>query len=147
MLRPLALRLVTRAQGAYRGSLPFGLGDWSAEADAIAVLLEAPEDDALDAIAVAAQIPQAQGLPPATAVFVLGSAVRPSRGWFSRLYARRLKVARAPRSDAILMRGYVDLGAGVDESSGADLVWGFSSLCRVDRPASWPSPRVRASIR
>jgi hypothetical protein len=129
MPRPRALRLVTRAKGSPGGPLPFGLRGWTADAEAIAVLLDVPEHGTLDAEAVAAQIPPARGLPPATAVFVLGIAMRHASGWLARLYAPTVKIARSTRSDAILMRGYVGLGAGVDEASGDDMVWGFSSLC------------------
>ena len=129
MPRPPALRLVTRARGSHGGPLPFGLRGWSDDADAIAVWLDIPAGGPLDAAAVAAQIPAAHGLAPATPVFVLGSLFRPPSGWLSRLFARTIVIPRVIRSDAILMRGYVGLGAGVDESSGADLVWGFSSPC------------------
>jgi hypothetical protein len=129
--RPVALRLVTRAQRFPAVTLPFGIRAWSADAHAVAVLLEAEADD-LNEIEVASQVPQARGLAPATAVFILGTATRaPSRAsWLSSLLrSSTVSVARAPRCGALLMRGYVALGAGIEESSGADLVWGLSSLC------------------
>jgi len=129
--RPVALRLVTRAQRVSAGTLPFGIQAWSSDALAVAILLEAEADD-LNEIEVASQVPQARGLAPATPVFILGSATRaPSRAsWLSSLLrADTVKVGRAPRCGALLMRGYVGLGAGMDETSGTDLVWGLSSLC------------------
>ncbi len=131
ILRPVALRLVTRAQRVSAGILPFGLHAWSSYALAVAILLEA-EADALNEVEVASQIPLARGLAPATPVFILGSATRaPSRAsWLSSLLRSGIvKVGRAPRCGALLMRGYVGLGAGIDETSGSDLVWGLSSLC------------------
>ncbi len=127
MPRPEAMRLITRARRHPRGLLPFGLRAWSVDADAIAVLLETAQPD-LDAAAVLEQVPAARSLAPATPVFVLGRAARSgSPTWFSWVRSGALNVPRAPRCDALLMRGYVGLGAGIDESSGADLVWGFSS--------------------
>jgi hypothetical protein len=128
---PVALRLVTRAQRVPAVTLPFGIRAWSSDAHAVAVLLEAEADD-LNEIEVASQVPRAHGLPPATPVFILGSATRtPSRAtWLSSLLrSSTVSVGRAPRCGALLMRGYVALGAGLEESSGADLVWGLSSLC------------------
>jgi hypothetical protein len=130
ILRPPALRLVTRAPRVPARAIPFGLRAWSSEAQAIAIWLEATGDD-LDHVAVAAQIPPSGSLAPATPVFVLGSATRAlsHTSWFRWLRSGAVTVGRAPRCGALLMRGYVGLAAGVDETSGADLVWGFSSPC------------------
>jgi hypothetical protein len=129
MPRPAALRLVTRAERLPRASLPFRLASWTPDAAGIAVWLEATGEH-LDDAAIAAQLPLARDLAPATPVFVLGSAVRAHpASWFPSLRSTAVKVGRAPRCGALLMRGYVGLGAGLDETSSADLVWGFSSLC------------------
>jgi hypothetical protein len=128
--RSTALRLMTRAVRVPRIALPFGLQSWSPEAGAIAVLLEAGREE-LDELAVANQLLSARDLPPATTVIVLGDAARSSSrsGWFSLPRSSVVAVPRGPRCGALLMRGYVGLGAGVDEASGSDLVWGFSSPC------------------
>jgi hypothetical protein len=130
ILHPPALRLVTQARRIPARAIPFGLRAWSPEAQAIAILLEAAGDD-LDHLAVAAQVPPSGSLAPATPVFLLGRAARAASrtSWFRRLRSGAVTVGRAPRCGALLMRGYVALGAGVDEASGADLVWGFSSPC------------------
>jgi len=129
MPRPAALRLVTRAERLPRASLPFRLASWTPDAPGIAVWLETAGED-LDDAAIAAQLPPARDLAPATPVFVLGTAVRahPAR-WFPSLRCSAVRIERAPRCGALLMRGYVRLGAGLDEASSADLVWGFSSPC------------------
>ena len=100
------------------------------DAPAIAVLLEADANE-LDEAAIASQVPHARGLAPKTPVFVLGSATRASAQmpWLSFLRSGSVRVGRGPRCGALLMRGFVGLGAGIDEASGADLVWGFSSPC------------------
>ncbi len=127
---PTALRLVTRAQRVPARVLPFGLRGWSSDAPAVAVLLES-DTNVLDDAAIASQVPHARSLAPGTPVFLLGSAVRASVQvpWLSFLRSGALKVGRAPRCGALLMRGFVGLGAGIDDTSGADLVWGFSSPC------------------
>lgn len=130
MPRPPALRLITQAPRVPPHAIPFGLRGWSPEAQAIVVMLEAGIDD-LDEASVAAQVPPSNSLPSATPVFVLGTATRarPRGSWLRLLRSRGLMVGRAERCGALLMRGYVGLGAGVDPTSRADLVWGFSSLC------------------
>ena len=121
---PTALRLVTRA-GGKPPAPPFGLSKWSAEAEARAVLLDASET-ALDSLAaVAAQIPAASVLPPATLVLVLAPAVGQA-GLFGRILgSRKVAVARLLRCGALLAHGYVNIGAGVDSPTGLDLAWGI----------------------
>jgi hypothetical protein len=127
MPRPPAVRLVTKAKRYPRAALPFGLPAWTADAHAIAVLLQAEaelEGDLLD------QIPSARSLAAATPVFVLGDAARAvSSPWLAWARSDAIRVPRGPRCNAMLMRGYVQLGAGIDPTSGVDLVWGFSSPC------------------
>jgi hypothetical protein len=126
---PSALRLVTRIQGPPPRNPPFRLRTWTADAAAVAVWLEV-SDDVTEAL-VAAQLPAPSALAPATPLFVLGSGMRTrsAAGWRSWLRRGTVAVDRSTRCGALLMRGYVRLGAAVDEASGADLVWGFSSLC------------------
>jgi hypothetical protein len=126
--RPTALRLCTRARDARAPAPPLGLQAWSDDAVAVAVLLDAAGIDTDDPADVAGQIPHASELPPATPVFVLGGAVR-GRGVLRRLGVWTVPVPRAARCTALLVRGYVSVGAGVDVASGADLSWGLSSPC------------------
>ena len=125
--RPTALRLVGSASDSRRPAPPMGLAAWDASAPALAVVLDAASIDVDDPMQVAAQIPQAAELPPATPVFVLGLAS--GKPAVLRWLGRRVPVTRAARCTALLARGYVDVGAGVDDASQADLVWGLSSPC------------------
>jgi hypothetical protein len=125
--RPTALRLLTRARRAQAPAPPLGLRMWSTNADAIAILLDAAGVDLDDPAQVATQIPHATDLPAATALFVFGAAAR-SRGML-RWLGRATKISRAARCTALVARGYVDIGAGTDDPSGADLAWGLSSPC------------------
>jgi hypothetical protein len=126
--RPSALRLWTRAPAAGRLRPPLGLASFSDDAKAIAVLVDATGLDERDAGAIAAQIPSADDLQAATAVFVLDVAVR-GRGALRWLGARTVNLPRTCRCTALVARGYVSVGAAVDPSGRGDLVWGFSSLC------------------
>jgi hypothetical protein len=105
-----------------------GLRAWSADANAIAVLLDAAGVDLADPAQVAAQIPRATELLADTPVFVLGAAVR-GRGVLRWLGMRTVPVPRAARCTALVARGYVRVGAGIDTKSGADIAWGISSPC------------------
>jgi hypothetical protein len=67
------------------------------------------------------EIPQASSLPPGTLVFVLPEPARP-KGILSAFGRRALP--RHARSGALLLRGYVDIGAEVDATSHLDLVFG-----------------------
>ena len=124
--RPAALRLWTRAGGVKPPRPPLGLASWTDDAGALAVLLDVDrvdDDDAHNARAWSDQVPRAADLPPATPVFVLGEARRKS-GW---PWTRTAPVSRAARCTVLVARGYVGVGAGVDEATGADLAWGLSS--------------------
>lgn len=125
--RPPALRLLARAPGGGAtgdrgkpGRPPFGLATWDPTAEAIAVRLDAGGDGARTPAGVAAQLPHATTMPSGTLVFVLGKAVAVRSLW--RLFARDVAVPRAARCSALLVRGYVDIGA--DDVSGDDLAWG-----------------------
>jgi hypothetical protein len=126
--RPLALRLLTRASGARPPRPPLGLGGWSADADAIAVVIDAAGVDVADPTEVAEQIPRATELRAGTPVLVLGAAVR-GRGVLRWLGMGTVPVPRAARCTALIARGYVHVGAGRDDESGADIAWGISSPC------------------
>jgi hypothetical protein len=122
---PRAVRLWTRAHGAVRDRPPLGLAGWSPDADAMAVLLEGSSASLDDAGLLAAQIPAAGTLAPSTLVLVLGTAALRGGTWRRLLGPRRVKIGRAPRCEALLARGYVDIGAAID-SAGSDLVWGHA---------------------
>ena len=125
--RPTALRLVGRASVSRRPAPPMGLLAWDPGAPALAILLDAVGIDIDDPAQVAGQIPPAVELPPATPVIVLG--VASGKPALLRWLERRVPVTRAARCTALLARGYVGVGAGVDAASRADLAWGFSSPC------------------
>jgi hypothetical protein len=119
---PSAIRLLTRAPGGNAPKPPFGLAAWSPTAEAVAVLLDAPDGDPHGIAKVAEQVPLASTLPSGTSVVVLGRARSRRRLW--RLLGRTVPISRAARCSALLVRGYVDIGAGVDEATGSDLAWG-----------------------
>jgi hypothetical protein len=103
---------------------PFGLRSWEPSAAATAILLDVRGRSTCTAADVAGQLPLASTLPPGTPVVVLGAAANDSPLW--RLFARGFPVSRAARCSALIARGYVDVGAGVDVATGADLAWGTS---------------------
>lgn len=117
----VALRLVTRAPDGKPRRPPLGIAAWTPAAQAVAVLLDAGgERDPDDIAEVAAQLPPAAELPRGTPVFVLGRAK--ARRSFWRLFARDVAIPRAVRCTALLMRGYVGIGAA--DIHGDDLAWG-----------------------
>jgi hypothetical protein len=85
------------------------------------VVLDAGACDLDDPAAVARELPDPSSLAAGTRVYVLGRATR-GAGFLARLRGR-VQVARVVRCTALLARGYVGIGAGVDESRG-DLAWG-----------------------
>jgi hypothetical protein len=90
----------------------------------MAVWLDATASDLATVSDVAEQIPEARGLPPRTAIVVLGTAARSPSGWRRLLGAQRVPVARELRCSALLVRGYVDIGGDAE----ADVAWGWSSF-------------------
>jgi hypothetical protein len=125
--RPDAIRLWTRATNTPRPDPPLGLRSWTHDAAALAVLLDAAAGDLADLAVIADQIPSANTLPSTTPVIVLGEAGRSNGGWSRLLFRlRKRNVERVPRCGALLVRGYVDIGAGLDPATGGDIVWGWS---------------------
>jgi len=122
---PPALRLVCLSgAGARAPSPPFGLRAFTDDADAdIAVLLDLDAETAERAQvdAALAQIPEADSVPGRLVVVLAERAA--ARGLLGRLF-RPAKIPRAVRATALLARGYDAIASGVDEASGADLVWG-----------------------
>ena len=126
--RPSALRLLvgSESRSTKAPRPPLGLASWTPAAPGAAVLLDVQGADAHSVAAVAAQVPRAAETPPGAPVFVLGVAAAGGSIW--QVFARGATVPRAVRCGALLARGYVDIGAGVDEATGADLVWGSSPV-------------------
>jgi hypothetical protein len=120
---PPALRLTTRAEDAKPPRPPFGLRAWSPSASAVGISLDLRGDDAHSTALAAAQVPRAFELPVGTQVIVLGVAARGGSVW--QWFSRSVAIPRAVRCGALLARGYVDIGAGIDEITGADLAWGI----------------------
>src|SRR5260370_40690712 len=94
--RPTALRLFARARDVRAPKPLLGLGGWSADASAIAVLLGATGVDIADPAAVAAQVPPASELCAGTSAFVLGAPVR-DRGILRCAWSRMRPVPPATR--------------------------------------------------
>ena len=120
---PAALRLHTLVRDAKRTTVPFGLSGWNENATDIAVLLQPPTDDGRSLAQIAAQLPDATTLPTDATVVVLARAVRNATSWRRWLGQRVVPVPRALRCSALLVRGYVDIGAAIGQR-GEDLVWG-----------------------
>ncbi len=119
------MRLITTAPVRKPPRPPFGLPEWSAEAQAAAVLLDADGLDGDDDVrSVAGQIPGASTLPAGTVVVVLGGAARGGR-FLSHLFGgSTVPVSRAARCAALIARGYVAVGAAIDEATKIEIAWG-----------------------
>jgi hypothetical protein len=122
--RPSAIRLISKARGGKAPRPPFGLRAWSPDADAAAVVLDAAGLEVDEASGVASQLPLASALPAGAAVIVFGAAAGPRHFWNRLLWGGTIPVSRAARCGALIMRGYVEVGAGRDETTNADLAWG-----------------------
>ena len=88
--------------------------------ETVTVRLDASDTEVQDASAVAEQIPLAGTLAGRTRVTVLPTATRRVgvlRRWLGQ---RSVPVPRSVRCTALLMRGYVDIGADVDGA------WGYA---------------------
>lgn len=85
----------------------------------VTVRLDATDADLEDASAVALQLPDPATLVPGARVNVLASATR--RGGVLRrlLGPSRVPVTRATRCTALLIRGYVTIGADDEQAWGA----------------------------
>lgn len=122
--QPSALRLVTTAPTGERARPLFGLSAWTADVPAAAVVLDAASLNGDDAGAVARQLPDASTLPEGTLVVVSGEAIR-GVGILGRLFGGgTTAVNRAARCAALVARGYVDVGAGIDPATKIDIAWG-----------------------
>jgi hypothetical protein len=124
---PRSVRFVGRSPAARQPKPPFGLTGWSDDGEATVVKLDASEADLTAVEAVAAQVPESGAFAERTLVVLLGAATRGGGGWRRLILMGDTSVPRAPRCSALVMRGYVDVGAAVDAGTSHDLVWGWSS--------------------
>jgi hypothetical protein len=122
-----ALRLVGAAAAHAKGRLSAPLGaSFADDVDAQAVVLG--PGDAEDAEAIARALPDADALAEGTLVLVLPEVVT-SASLAARVLAalgRGRTVPRALRCTALVARGYVDVAAGIDPTTRADLAWGYA---------------------
>jgi hypothetical protein len=119
------MRLLAKA-GARTPRPPLGVKAWSADGESLAVLLDGAAEELDQVEAVAAQIPPSDQLAPGTLVVLLGTAAPRGARWLQWIAARPPTVARAIRCSALLARGYVAVGGGIDAAPAADLAWGIA---------------------
>ncbi len=94
------------------------------------VLVTLGPDDGADVASVARALPDPTTLGRGALVVVLPD-VASARSLAGRLFAalgRAPGVPRVLRCTALLARGYVDVGGGVDPETGVDLAWGRVAL-------------------
>jgi hypothetical protein len=124
---PASARYVSRSAKGRPPRPPFGLTTWTDGGEATVVRLDGVAGDLAHAEAVAAQIPDRATFECRTLVVLLGTAVPAGAAWRRLVFLRDEMVPRASRASALVMRGYVDVGAGSDAGSSQDLVWGWSA--------------------
>lgn len=120
-----ALRVLGPLAGAFgRGKGVLGVPTSDVAADVLVTLGEA---DARDAESLARALPDPSDVEPGALVVVHPDAPG-SRSLAGRLLSalgrHDASIPRARRCTALLLRGYVDVGGGVDKTTGADLAWG-----------------------
>lgn len=111
------------ARGRFKTLLGAPFDDEAGGAYAVAL----GPNDARDLDAVAGAIPDARDLDPGALVVVVGEIVEPPSlvGRLQRAFGRGPVVARTLRSSALLLRGYIRLGAAFDDASRIDVAWGY----------------------
>jgi hypothetical protein len=128
---PTALRLVVTGAALLRPPKPpFGLAAWSQEVAGAAYVLDFdPNSDpnVVESLAALARlVPPASELPSGTPVVLFGTRVH-GFSWWKRLASRAsVRIGRAERCSALLVRGYVDVSAATDTSTGEDLAWAWA---------------------
>jgi hypothetical protein len=123
---PTALRLSTVRPVSRLPRPPFGLPAWSSEGAARAVLLHVGAANLDDVGSLLSQIPRASALPSGTPTVLLGLAFGGVGVWRRLVAGGTVHVPRATRCTALVMLGYVEVGGGIDDSTGSDLAWGWS---------------------
>jgi hypothetical protein len=121
--QPTALRLHTRARDLAGARVPFGLKEWNDGAGDVAVLLETAAEGGGNLADIVAQLPEVSSLAASATIVVLGEAARRASSWRRWIGSRTVTVPRSLRCTALLVRGYVDIGAATWEGKD-DLVWG-----------------------
>jgi hypothetical protein len=122
--RPAAARL--HAGGTHtQARILFGLTEWSADEAAPALIVPlAPTESVAE---VAAQLPDPASVAEATLVVAVAGTPA-QRGLLGRIFTREAPISRQARATALLARGYVRIGAAVDDGTGLDLVWGYAPV-------------------
>jgi hypothetical protein len=87
------------------------------------VRLDASGRENLDVAAIAQQLPDPSTLPGDARVVVLPDATRGKGAWLRLVGRAKTPIPRAARCAALLVRGYVGIGAGSDGKE-TDAVWG-----------------------
>jgi hypothetical protein len=125
---PRSVRFVCRSAVARARppAPPFGVSGWVDDGEATVVQLDASEGDLTITEAVASQIPDSGTFAERTLVVVLGRAAGRGGAWRRLLFLGEASMSRAARCSALLMRGYVDIAAGMDAKTSQDLAWGWS---------------------
>jgi hypothetical protein len=128
--RPKALRLLGSAVGDRVPEPPFGLREWSSDPAApLAVVLDVPGESRGEELggvdALSRQLPSPESVGGGALVIVLAEP-KSQKGPLWHLFRRKTRIARAVRCTALLARGYVRIGAGVDPGTGRDLAWGYA---------------------
>lgn len=125
--RASSLRLVGPAAEHARDRVPAPLGA-TFRADAAAHAVALGPADVIDVASVARALPAPEELEAGALLVVLGSVVDPPSiaSRFLAALGRGRTVPRALRSSALVARGYVRVGAGIDAATRSDLVWGYA---------------------
>ncbi|MCL2778580.1 MAG: hypothetical protein FWD73_11295 [Polyangiaceae bacterium] len=124
---PSGFRFIGRAASHARFVLPTLLGS-SYRPDGTTYVLALGPDQGHNVASIAAALPDPKSIEPGALVVVPGHVIEsPSiaRRVLS-AFSREHRIPRAVRCSALLCRGYVRIGAGMDPSARADIAWGYS---------------------
>ncbi len=110
--------------------MPFGLVWSESPGGGVGVVLDLsaapwPTSGFGDASLLASQLPDPESLTSGQLVVVLPHGA-PKSAWLGRLPGTRVWAAGAVRASALLARGYVGVGAGIDPKTRMDLVWAYA---------------------
>jgi hypothetical protein len=89
----------------------------------LVIRLDASGRETLDVADIAQQLPDPSTLPEGTRVLVQPDATRGGGAWLRLVGRATTPVPRAARCAALLVRGYVGIGAGADGKA-TDVAWG-----------------------
>ena len=124
---PNGFRFIGRAASHARFALPTLLGA-TYQQDGTTYVVALGSDQGHDVASLTAALPDPKSIDPGALVVVLDHVIKaPS---FARrmlgAFVRERSIPRALRCSALLCRGYVRIGAGIDPSARADLAWGYT---------------------